>query len=106
LSKIGYPWRIHRLTYRRRNHDNIHVRGYNEEGMTTTPFDMVVRNDLDRFHLVSDVIDRLPQLGYTAAYVKQAMRGKLIDHNASIRRHGEDMPEVKKWRWSGSTGRA
>ena len=96
----GYPWLIHRLTYRRHNHDNIHVRGYKEEGTTTTPFDMVVRNDLDRFHLVSDVIDRLPQLGYTAAYAKQAMRDKLIDHNAYIREHGEDMPEVKNWRWS------
>ena len=74
--------------------------GYKEEGTTTTPFDMVVRNDLDRFHLVSDVIDRLPRLGYLAAYAKQAMRDKLIEHNAYIREHGEDMPEVKDWRWS------
>ena len=96
----GYPWLIHRLTYRRRNHDNIQVRGYKEEGTTTTPFDMVVLNDLDRFHLVSDVVDRLPQLGYSAAYAKQAMRDKLIDHKAYIREHGEDMPEVKDWRWS------
>jgi xylulose-5-phosphate/fructose-6-phosphate phosphoketolase len=96
----GYPWLIHRLTYRRANHRNFHVRGYKEEGTTTTPFDMVVRNELDRFHLVSDVIDRLPQLGYLAAYAKQAMRDKLIEHRAYICRHGEDMPAVKEWHWS------
>ncbi len=96
----GYPWLIHRLTYRRTNHPNFHVRGYKEEGTTTTPFDMVVRNDLDRFHLASDVIDRVPQLGYMAAYAKQALRDKLIEHKTYIRRHGEDMPEVKDWRWS------
>jgi len=96
----GYPWLIHRLTYRRTNHRNFHVRGYKEEGTTTTPFDMVVRNQLDRFHLVSDVIDRLPQLGYLAAYAKQTMRDKLIAHKAYICHHGEDMPEVKEWRWS------
>jgi phosphoketolase len=96
----GYPWLIHRLTYRRTNHDNIHVRGYREEGTTTTPFDMVVRNGLDRFHLASDVVDRLPQLGYLAAYAKQAMRDKLIEHGLYIREHGEDMPEVKDWHWS------
>jgi xylulose-5-phosphate/fructose-6-phosphate phosphoketolase len=76
----GYPWLIHRLTYRRTNHENLHVRGYKEEGTTTTPFDMVVRNDLDRFHLVGDVIDRVPKLGHTAAYARQAMRDKLIEH--------------------------
>ena len=95
----GYPWLIHRLTYRRTNHDNIHVRGYKEEGTTTTPFDMVVRNDLDRFHLASDVIDRVPKLGYLAAYAKQEMRDKLIEHKQYITRYGDDMPEVKQWRW-------
>ena len=95
----GYPMLIHRLTYRRTNHRSIHVRGYKEEGTTTTPFDMVVRNDLDRFHLASDVIDRVPKLGYMAAYAKQAMRDKLIEHKQYITRHGDDMPEVKDWRW-------
>jgi xylulose-5-phosphate/fructose-6-phosphate phosphoketolase len=100
----GYPWLIHRLTYRRTNHDNIHVRGYKEEGTTTTPFDMVVRNDLDRFHLVSDVIDRVPKLGYLAAYTKQEMRDKLIEHKQYITRYGDDMPEVKQWRWPEAAG--
>ena len=80
----GYPWLIHRLTYRRKNHKNLHVRGYKEEGKTTTPFDMVVRNDLDRFHLVADVIDRIPPLGYRAAYTKQFIRDKLIEHRQYI----------------------
>ena len=96
----GYPTLIHRLTYRRKNHDNFHVRGYKEEGTTTTPFDMVVLNELDRFHLMADVIDRLPQLGYNAAYAKQFTRDKLIEHKAYIRRYGEDMREVREWRWS------
>jgi xylulose-5-phosphate/fructose-6-phosphate phosphoketolase len=95
----GYPWLIHRLTYRRTNHDSFHVRGYKEEGTTTTPFDMVVLNDLDRFHLVGDVIDRVPGLGTRAAYVKQALRDKLIDHKAYIRKYGQDMPEIRNWQW-------
>jgi xylulose-5-phosphate/fructose-6-phosphate phosphoketolase len=99
-----YPWLIHRLTYRRTNHHNVHVRGYKEEGTTTTPFDMVVRNDLDRFHLASDVIDRVPKLGYLAAYAKQEMRDKLIEHKQHITRYGDDMPEVKQWRWPEVTG--
>ena len=95
----GYPWLIHRLTYRRTNHKNLHVRGYKEEGTTTTPFDMVVLNDLDRFHLVMDVIDRVPRLGYAAAHVKQAMRNRLIEHKQYIYEHGDDMPELKEWKW-------
>lgn len=96
----GYPWLIHRLTYRRTNHKNLHVRGYKEEGTTTTPFDMVVLNDLDRFHLVMDVIDRVPQLGYKAAYVKQMLQDKLIEHKHYIQQHGEDIPEISNWKWS------
>ncbi len=95
----GYPWLIHRLAYRRANHDNLHVRGYKEEGTITTPFDMAVLNDLDRFHLVADTIDRLPQLGSRAGYIKQAMREKLIEHTQYIREVGEDMPEILNWRW-------
>src|SRR5271156_2814614 len=101
----GYPWLIHRLTYRRHNHDNMHVRGYKEEGTTTTPFDMCVINDLDRFHLVSDVIDRVPKLGERAAYAKQEIRDKLIDHREYIRRYGDDMPEIKNWTWGGGAAR-
>ena len=97
----GYPWLIHRLTYRRTNHNNLHVRGYKEEGTTTTPFDMCVLNDLDRFHLVQDVIDRLPQLGARAAYAKQAIRDALIDHRQYITEHGEDHPNILGWKWGG-----
>ncbi|PDT43125.1 phosphoketolase [Sinorhizobium sp. FG01] len=95
----GYPWLIHRLTYRRTNHGNLHVRGYKEEGTTTTPFDMVVLNELDRFHLVSDVIDRLPQLGARAAYFKQAIQAKLIEHREYIEKYGDDMPSISGWQW-------
>jgi len=95
----GYPWLIHRLTYRRTNHANLHVRGYKEEGTTTTPFDMVVRNDLDRFHLVMDVIDRVPSLGQRAQSVSQLMQDKLSAHRAYITQHGQDMPEVRDWVW-------
>jgi xylulose-5-phosphate/fructose-6-phosphate phosphoketolase len=96
----GYPQLIHRLTYRRANHGNLHVRGYKEEGTTTTPFDMVVMNDLDRYHLVEDVIDRVPHLGSRLAYLKQRLRDKLIEHKQYISTYGEDMPEVRNWRWN------
>ena len=96
----GYPSLIHRLTYRRTNHNNLHVRGYKEEGTTTTPFDMAVVNDIDRFHLVKDVVDRVPTLGAKAAYLTQFIRDKLIDHQRHIRRYGEDMPEIRNWRWA------
>jgi xylulose-5-phosphate/fructose-6-phosphate phosphoketolase len=95
----GYPWLIHRLTYRRTNHKNLHVRGYKEEGTTTTPFDMVVLNDLDRFHLVMDVIDRVPKLESSSGHVKQQMRNKLIEHKQYIHEYGEDMPEIREWKW-------
>ena len=95
----GYPYLIHRLTYRRKNHDNMHVRGYNEEGTTTTPFDMVVLNRLDRFHLAMDVIEWVPGLGSKAAHVKQHFRDKLIEHRNYVDRHGEDMPEIQNWSW-------
>ncbi len=95
----GYPWLIHRLTYRRTN-QQLHVRGYKEEGTTTTPFDMCVLNQIDRFHLAMDVIDRVPRLGNIAAHLRQQLRNKLMDHAAWIREHGEDMPEVANWRWA------
>ena len=98
----GYPWLIHRLTYRRTNHDNLHVRGYKEEGTTTTPFDMVVLNDLDRFHLVMDVAVRVPKLASRADELTRQMREKRSEHKRYILRHGEDMPEIRNWQWSGS----
>ncbi|MCA1576903.1 MAG: phosphoketolase family protein [Acidobacteria bacterium] len=95
----GYPWLIHRLTYRRTNHKNLHVRGYKEEGTTTTPFDMCVLNDIDRFHLVLDVIERVPKLTDIGAHVAQLMRGKLIEHKQYVSEHGDDMPQISEWRW-------
>src|SRR5205085_324409 len=97
----GYPWLIHRLTYRRSNHHNIHVRGYKEEGTTTTPFDMVMLNELDRFHLVMDVIDRVPALGERAAHLRQEMMDERMRHRAYTREHGDDSPDVRDWTWPG-----
>jgi xylulose-5-phosphate/fructose-6-phosphate phosphoketolase len=97
----GYPWLIHRLTYKRTNHDNLHVRGYKEEGTTTTPFDMAVMNDLDRYHLAGDVLDRVPSLGSRSGYLKQFLRDRLLDHKAYVQEHGEDMPEIRNWKWKG-----
>jgi xylulose-5-phosphate/fructose-6-phosphate phosphoketolase len=95
----GYPWLIHRLTYRRTNHDNFHVRGYKEEGTTTTPFDMTVLNDLDRFHLAGDVVDRVPRLQRVGAHFKQFLRNKLVEHKQYICEHGDDLPEIRDWKW-------
>ena len=100
----GYPWLIHRLTYKRTNHDNFHVRGYKEEGTTTTPFDMTVLNEVDRFHLAMDVIDRVPRLRGTSGAVRERLKNKLIEHRMYVRSHGEDMPEVRDWRWSSRPG--
>jgi len=95
----GYPWLIHRLTYRRANHNNLHVRGYKEEGTISTPFDMTVLNDMDRFHLVIDAIDRLPQAGAKGVYLKQQLQNKLIEHRHYINKYGQDMPEIRDWKW-------
>jgi xylulose-5-phosphate/fructose-6-phosphate phosphoketolase len=95
----GYPWLIHRLTYRRTNHDNLHVRGYKEEGTTTTPFDMTVLNEIDRFHLAMDVVDRVPRLHKIGAHFQQRLRNLLVEHKQYICEHGDDMPEVKNWSW-------
>jgi len=95
----GYPWLIHRLTYRHTNHVNFHVRGYKEEGTTTTPFDMVMLNDLDRFHLVIDVIDRVPRLADHAAHLRQQMVDARIEARLWTREHGEDLPEISAWTW-------
>lgn len=95
----GYPWLIHRLTYRRHGHGNLHVRGFKEEGSTTTPFDMVVMNELDRFSLVNDVIDRVPKLASRAAYAKQALRDKLVEHKQYVSKYGDDLPEIAGWKW-------
>ncbi|MDT8396804.1 MAG: phosphoketolase family protein [bacterium] len=97
----GYPWLIHRLTYRRTNHRNLHVRGYKEEGSTTTPFDMAVLNDIDRFHLMADVADRVAGLSHQAAYIKQFVHGKHVEHREYIYREGQDLPEIREWKWTG-----
>jgi xylulose-5-phosphate/fructose-6-phosphate phosphoketolase len=97
----GYPWLVHRLTYNRANNQHIHVRGYKEEGTITTAFDMTVLNEMDRFHLALDVLDRVPRLGNTGAYLKQHLKDKLVEHKRYIEQHGEDMPEIQQWKWLG-----
>jgi xylulose-5-phosphate/fructose-6-phosphate phosphoketolase len=96
----GYPWLIHRLAYRRANHEHLHVRGYKEEGTTTTPFDMVVLNDMDRFHLVMDVMDRVPKMQAFAESIKQKMCSKRAEHKTYIETYGQDMPEIREWKWN------
>jgi xylulose-5-phosphate/fructose-6-phosphate phosphoketolase len=98
----GYPTLIHKLVYKRTGYANFHVRGFKEEGTTTTPFDMCVRNELDRFHLVGSVLNVLPELGARTAYIRQALRDKLHEHHDYIREHGDDMPEVRDWKWPGA----
>ena len=100
----GYPWLIHRLTYRRTNHQNFHVRGYVEEGTTTTPFDICVMNGIDRFDLAISAIDRIPRLGDSAGHARDALTGRLIEHRQYVRTHGEDLPEVREWQWTGEAG--
>jgi xylulose-5-phosphate/fructose-6-phosphate phosphoketolase len=101
----GYPWLIHRLTYKRTNHPNIHVRGYKEEGTTTTPFDMAVMNHIDRFNLAIDVIDRVPRLAATSAGARELFKNELIRHRQYVRSQGEDLPEITNWAWSPAPGR-
>ena len=102
----GYPWLIHRLTYRRTNHDNIHVRGYKEEGTITTPFDMTVLNELDRFHLAMSALDRLPHLGNAGMQLRILLSERLRAHRRYICQYGEDMPEIREWKWRAATTRA
>jgi xylulose-5-phosphate/fructose-6-phosphate phosphoketolase len=102
----GYPWLIHRLTYRRTNHANFHVRGYVEEGTTTTPFDICVMNRIDRYDLAIDVIDRVPRLRTIGAHTRDRMRDQLIEHRRYVHVHGQDLPEIRDWRWSGIAGPA
>jgi xylulose-5-phosphate/fructose-6-phosphate phosphoketolase len=100
----GYPWLIHRLTYKRTNHGNFHVRGYKEEGTTTTPFDMTVLNEVDRFNLAMDVIDRVDRFQGTSGWARETLKNKLIRHRIYVRSHGEDMPEVRDWQWGTADG--